>query len=232
MRFLKTLQLNCVLAPAVVVALAVVVLACSWRAQFDERRAGERAGLLSAISALTLLEALDQDAALDALREANPAWTGLALVEMRDERVQIMAASGRLRIDPRDPDRGLLAALAAPSAWGAGPQWLAAAKVPGSATRLVYGEQPRSPVSTLPLAIGVFVLVTVGGFLAWYLARRIWRPIADVTEQTEAALAGRPVRVTSVLSDESLAYRSTLAQLVERSRSGAPTVVTSAPPSP
>ncbi|TVR41192.1 MAG: hypothetical protein EA402_13060 [Planctomycetota bacterium] len=220
MRFTKSLQglrLNCWLAgilPAVVAALILLWLgetvSAYHRAEIGD---GLRRSLQAHIQP-------DQPAQLKALVASDPIWRGSQILAvLAGGVVEIRESFGEIFLEVDHPPPELILAVTQGRWWAIGPKRFAAA-VPmldaeGQFRSLLYAEATfaDSPLRSWFALIASVVLV-MGAAMAWYLGRRIYRPVTALTDQASAALTGRMMPL-AMRSPETQDLASAVTQLAE-----------------
>ena len=188
---LRGLRLNCFLAPllpAVCAAIGIIILATQLRDEADDRL---RRGLADWLAASA--QRIESGAELPEVWAAHPHWQGLALLHLDEaEGLEVVEQVGTaLALEQADPPLPLWRATVQAQSWGAGQVAAPVRRDDGSIAAILYGVYV-SPAAwnDRPVVIAGVATLLLGLLLAWYLARRVYRPVEALDAAAQAALKG------------------------------------------
>ena len=209
---LRSLRLNCILAPLVPSVLAVVLVL--WVQHHD----AERLAAQDRAEARAQVAAWAHGARTD-LGTADPRWRTVEVLEPVGDQVRPVGGG-----PARDAEPELVQVVDGPQVWATASGGVAAAALlPGTQPiRILYAVRAPAP-PPLGAEVVALALVAAGGLLAWYLAWRIYRPVEALAEEAQAALDQRPTRQAFATSDETATLRSSITELAHRYRSSTKT---------
>lgn len=195
MVFLRTLQLNCLLAALLPCLVAIPLLVWTVHRIASQARTDHLHLLRDNIASLAQGLSTDEVSFAD-LTAWQQGWRHLGLFSLDAEgHLMTLTQSGAAAdLEAESPPAPLVLARVAPQAWIAGVA-RAAAPVQGPAgdtIAMLYGEYP-APSDATPttlLMISISALLGSGLVMAWYLSWRIYRPIEWLNREAAAALEG------------------------------------------
>jgi hypothetical protein len=221
---LRSLWLNCLLAGLVPALVASSIATGAWTILVARIAADRDGEALAALETWARQGALGRAVEPSAWREADPRWSGLAVVRWEGDALVVSASAGVIALDPAVPPAWLPAAVQQPRSERRGALLVAATPVldaDGAATALAWGETPAPRLPAVSWLVGLLAaIVAAGGGMAWYLARRISGPVAEIQRVAAAAAAGLDAPGVRETSIETAPLRRAVEDLVERSRSG------------
>lgn len=205
---LRALRLNCFLAPLVPTFLAVGLVLYGQHLGVEHLAAQDRAEARAQVAAWARQGRTD-------LAAADPRWRVVEVLEPVGDRLRPLGGGPE-----REPEPEMVQVVDGPQVWTTPTGGVAAAALlPGtSPARILFAVRPPAapPVGGEGLALAI---LAAGGLLAWYLARRIYRPVEALVEEAQAALDQRPSRSVFPTSDETATLRSSITELAHRYRS-------------
>jgi hypothetical protein len=215
---LRALRINCLLAPAVPSAVALIALLAGWLAVescHDERDRLEAASQVAAWASLGPETA-------QRLIASDRRWTACAVLELDGERLRCHRRHGTGPV-PEEPTPALLLVVDRPVAWSDDHGVAVVARLPAPAGRsqhLLFARRPGQPVDRWPLWAVCAGLIAVGAALTAYLARRIYAPVEYLQAHAQAALDGRAAPADACSSVETAALHSSVIALAAQVREG------------
>ncbi|MBA3707867.1 MAG: LPXTG cell wall anchor domain-containing protein [Planctomycetes bacterium] len=228
MESLRSLRLNCWLAPLTVAAAAGALLAWHHLADRAATRAAMAEMAAADLSALADLERSHVRPTLAAALAADPRWTSLSEISAVGDHLEGAARAGAdLGIDLADPPPELIDAVDHGHCWALAPgRWAVAAPVrddQGRTLCVLYGERVQpSAGDERSFWWSLAGLAALAGTLGGYLVRRIYRPVEFLNRQADAALAGEAAPAGAIDSLETASLRTSIVALAERYRAASP----------
>ncbi|GDY11447.1 hypothetical protein LBMAG53_03240 [Planctomycetota bacterium] len=228
MDLLRSLWLNCWLAPITVMVVGMAVLTAYHLIVARQISTAHLDSLRQVQSAYAKLESRGSRPSLDDAVTVDPRWRCLAEVRIVGDHLAILSHAGAPpELDVDNPPPELLQAVGEQQAWQTASGDLAMAtalrSADGQATRILFGQaRLPDPGLTALFSAALGVLLVAGLALGGYLAKRIYRPIEALARDAEAALDGSPPSGPMPVSAETDGVRGSLVTLVERYRSSGP----------
>lgn len=219
---LADLRLNCWLVPVVLAMVATLVVVLAVGAVQAQGLAAQRQAQSDTLAGVARLPQRPQ---LAAWLVADPRWVSLAEVRPLGDGLALSASAGApLPFALNDPPPAVIAAVSAPQTWIL-PDGRLGVAVPVRGDRLateavLVGICPAAANGGLAdaLTTGLLLTLATGLALAWYLVRRIYRPVRLLQCEVDAVLAGRPMPGVGSETAETATLRSSVIQLVTRYR--------------